>query len=146
MKPEFKSTEVGKIINLRHQVLRIGKPITTCHFEGDQNLSTFHFGIFINQEAIACVSMLKKNHPSIDDKKAYQLRGMAVLPEFQGQKIGKLLLRKAEQHLAQLDIETIWCNVRTSAIRFYEKNQYLQIGDPFQIPEVGSHVLMYKYL
>lgn len=146
MKPEFKSTEVEKIINVRHQVLRIGKPIETCHFEGDDEFSTLHFGMFINHETIACVSLMKKKHHTIDDKNVYQLRGMAVLPEFQGQKIGQLLLRKAEQHLVNFGIETIWCNVRTSAIGFYKKNQYLQIGDVFEIPEVGSHVLMFKNL
>lgn len=71
---------------------------------------------------------------------------MAVLTEFQDQKIGELLLLKAEQLIAKLDIDTIWCNVRTSAIGIYEKNQYLQIGNVFKIPDVGSHVLMYKYL
>jgi len=144
LKPEFKMTVVDNIISVRHQVLRIGKPIETCHFEGDDEFSTLHFGMFINCEAIACVSLMKKNHHTIDDKKAYQLRGMAVLPEFQGQKIGELLLRKAEQHLAKIGNQTIWCNVRTSAIGFYEKNQYLQIGDIFEIADVGPHILMFK--
>ena len=92
------------------------------------------------------MSFMPKPHPLIDDKNAYQLRGMAILPNFQGQKIGEMLLQKAEQYLKSIKVKTVWCNVRLKAIGFYGKNDFQIISDEFQIPDVGSHVLMFKEL
>ena len=146
MKPEIKLTTAENIIGIRHHVLRTGKPISTCYFEGDQLLSSFHFGAFLKNKIIGCVSLMPKPHPLIEDKNTYQLRGMAVLPNFRGQKIGEKLLYKAEEYLKSIKVKTLWCNVRLKAIGFYGKNNFQIISDEFQIPEVGSHVLMLKEL
>jgi len=146
LKPEIKLTDVENIIGVRHQILRTGKPILTCYFEGDELLSTFHFGAFTENKTIGCISLMLNKHLSFDDKNAYQLRGMAVLSDFQGQKIGEKLLQKAEQHLKSINVQTVWCNVRLEAIGFYSKNDFQIISDEFQIPNVGPHVLMSKKL
>lgn len=146
MKPEFKSTKVENIINVRHKVLRVGKPIESCNFQGDNDSTTLHFGIFKNHNTIACLSLMKAKHDLIGDKSSYQLRGMAVLPQYRGNNLGTQLLLKAEQHMAKSGVKTIWCNVRKTAIQFYVKNHYTQLGNVFDIPNVGPHVLMNKNL
>ena len=146
MKPEIKLAAVEDIIGIRHQVLRTGKPISTCYFEGDDLSNTYHFGTFLENKTIGCVTLMPKPHHSIDDKNAYQLRGMAILPDYQGQNIGEKLLYKAEEYLKSIKVKTVWCNVRLKAIRFYGKNDFQIISDEFQIPDVGPHVLMFKKL
>lgn len=146
MKPKIQLTDVENIIGIRHRVLRIGKPISSCHFDADKDSTSFHFAACHQNNVIGCVSLMKKSHQHFEDSEVYQLRGMAVLPEFQSQHVGQLLLQNAEAFLKLKHINLIWCNVRIKAMRFYEKNHYQHIGNEFDIPEVGPHVLMYKPL
>ncbi|MBS3738833.1 GNAT family N-acetyltransferase [Mesohalobacter halotolerans] len=146
MKLVYKLVDAKSVLNIRHQVLRKGRPLSTCHFLNDKSSSTYHIAAIYRGEAIGCVSLMQKTHDKIKDSKAYQLRGMAVLNKYQGKKIGKNLLEHAEEHLSSKQVKTIWCNVRIKAISFYKNNQYQQLGDEFNIPEVGPHVLMFKAL
>jgi len=142
----FSLTSVAKIIPLRHEVLRAGKPIETCYFNGDDEEETLHFSAHLNDQVVGCVSFIKNTHPKIEDTQAYQLRGMAVSPSLRGMHIGSKLLIYAEGHLKTLKENVIWCNVRHKAIPFYQKHGYHTLGDVFDIEMIGPHVLMYKHL
>ncbi len=146
MKTEIYQTEVQSILSIRHQVLRKERPLSTCHFNGDNLSDTFHFAAYINDEVVGCVSLMLKSNPEIEDKQSYQLRGMAVLENHQKKEIGKQLLNHSEQFLSSKAIKTIWCNVRIKAKVFYSKYGYKAVGKSFEIPDVGPHILMYKKL
>lgn len=45
---------------LRHPLLRKGKTIETCHFEGDDLQTTHHFGLFDNSDLIGIISLFLK--------------------------------------------------------------------------------------
>lgn len=68
------------------------------------------------------------------------LRGMAVLPEHQGECIAQELLNAAEDHLRGLGCTHISLDTTAPlqrAIRFYQRNGYLasgKIGDHFGLP------------
>jgi ribosomal protein S18 acetylase RimI-like enzyme len=143
---EIYQVDVQSIIPIRHQVLRKGKPLSTCHFQGDNLSDTFHFAAYFNDEIAGCVSLMLKSNTKIEDDQSYQLRGMAVLENHQNKEIGKHLLKHSEQFLGSKGIKTIWCNVRIKAKPFYSKNGYKTIGKTFEIPDVGPHILMYKAL
>jgi predicted N-acetyltransferase YhbS len=127
-------------------VLRKGKPILTCNFDGDQHKDTIHLAAYDNEKVIGCLSLMKNKHDQFSEQNAFQLRGMAVLPAFQNKKIGHLLLSYALDELVKKKIELVWCNVRLMAVSFYKKHSFITIGTEYIIPEVGPHVLMYKSL
>ena len=132
-------------ISIRHQVLRQGKPIETCHFDGDNLESTIHFGFFVNKILIGVISCFK-NNSIFDSENQYQFRGMAVLESFQNQGIGKKLVIYSENYLATKNTNLIWFNARFVAISFYQKLGYLIDGDGFEIGDIGEHFLMFKQL
>lgn len=144
MDVEIKPVDVQSILSIRHQVLRQGKPISSCHFDGDNLKTTYHIAAYIQNEIVGCVSLMSKTHSKIQFSKTYQLRGMAVLENHQGKKIGRQLLLASEACLKPKNISAIWCNVRIKAVTFYKKYGYIEIGKPFEIPEVGEHILMFK--
>jgi ribosomal protein S18 acetylase RimI-like enzyme len=146
LKAIFKKVTAEDILNLRHKVLRAGKPKSTANFDGDKSDSTYHFACILNSDPIGCLSLMKKSHEDFSVTNQYQLRGMAVDDNFRGKNVGKHLLEFAEKELISHQNLFIWCNVRVSAINFYSKNGYLRKGHTFNIPNVGSHVLMYKKL
>ncbi len=141
---QIKAISAKATIKVRQPILRTGLPIETCVFEGDELTSTLHLGAYINNQLVGVVTYLKNNTTTFGAKHQYQLRGMAVLSNFQKKGIGKLLIEKGEQILTNKNAQLIWCNARIVAVSFYQKNEFKIIGNPFDIPGVGAHYMMYK--
>ena len=134
----------SETVNIRHQVLRVGKPIESCLFDNDHLSTTLHFGIFENNVLKGVVSAFEKQNSIFEASSQFQIRGMAILSDNQGCGFGKMLLKFAENYLKISKKPFIWFNARIAAMMFYKKMGYLQRGEAFDIPNVGLHVLMYK--
>ena len=129
---------------VRHEVLRKGKPIETCQFKGDDDENTIHFGLYQNERLNGIISIFKEKNDLFSETNQFQIRGMAVLEEFQGKGFGAELVKEAENHCISLNTDLIWFNARENAVPFYKKLDYIIIGDSFLIPDVGIHFAMYK--
>ena len=129
---------------VRHEVLRKGKPIETCQFKGDDDENTVHFGLYQNERLNGIISIFKEKNDLFSETNQFQIRGMAVLEEFQGKGFGAELVKEAENHCISLNTDVIWFNARENAVPFYKKLDYIIIGDSFLIPDVGIHFAMYK--
>jgi GNAT superfamily N-acetyltransferase len=130
---------------VRSAVLRQGKPIETCFFLGDDAVGTTHFGLFIEANLIGVASVFKTSNKNFDNKNQFQLRGMAILEEYQSTGFGKLLIEEIFNFIESTQVELLWFNARESAVPFYEKLGCTKKGASFGIPEIGLHFLMYKY-
>jgi ribosomal protein S18 acetylase RimI-like enzyme len=131
---------------VRHSVLREGKPMDSCTFEGDDFESTYHLGVFIDNKLVGVCTLLKNKHKLILENNQYQLRGMAVLKAYQGKSLGKKLLLYGEYLLKKEHINVIWCHARESAVNFYKKYNYQITGNPFMVASIGLHHIMFKTL
>ena len=129
---------------VRHIVLRAGKPIESCQFNGDELGSTLHFGYYLNNQIIGVISLFEIDNSHFIAQKSFQIRGMAVLPTFQRQGVGVALMKEAEKFCATQKADLIWFNARTTAVGFYQKMGYEIVGSEFEINEVGPHFLMFK--
>lgn len=132
---------------LRSLVLRNGLPEAECIFTHDTLPTTFHLGYFDENNELLCIlTCMRENHGKIP-KDAYRLRGMATHPDHRRQGYAAELLHAAIEHLKiQLGIEYLWFNARTIAFPFYEALGFEFISDEFDIPGIGPHREMYKYL
>ncbi|WP_395044601.1 GNAT family N-acetyltransferase [Flavobacterium sp.] len=131
---------------IRHAVLRAGKPIETCLFEGDDKETTTHFGLFVNKKITGVASVYKNKNNTFIVSNQLQIRGMAVLEEAQKLGYGKLLILECERLAKTQNANLIWFNAREKAITFYEKLAYKKHGNSFLIADVGIHFLMTKEL
>lgn len=132
---------------MRQPVLRPGRPPEECIFEGDTTSSTLHLGAFLGYTLVGVASFMKNKHSHFNEPEQYQLRGMAVLPEYQNKKLGEKLLLEGEKRLIdQASNVLIWFNARESAIDFYKRYGYKTTGELFMIPNVCKHIVMYKNL
>lgn len=145
---EIKIKEIGflEVFEVRNPVLRPGKPIESCRFDGDDLVTTKHFGCFEDRKLIGIVSVFENNSALFGSDRQFQLRGMAVLPNNQSKGIGKKLLDFAENYVRQQKGELIWFNARIGAVAFYQKSGYEMVGEEFDIPDVGLHLVMFKNL
>jgi GNAT superfamily N-acetyltransferase len=131
---------------VRHPVLRAGKPVESCHFEGDELATTKHFGLFVENQVAGVVSIFKNPSAFSDTDEQYQLRGMAILESHQKKGYGEALLQYVENYLKSHKAQTIWFNARLAAIGFYKKLGYSITGKPFEIGDIGIHYTMFKEL
>ena len=100
--------------------------------------------MYQNERLIGIISIFKEKNDLFSETNQFQIRGMAVLEEFQGKGFGAELVREAENHCISLNTDLIWFNARENAVPFYKKLGYNSIGDSFLIPDVGIHFAMYK--
>lgn len=140
----FRIARLEEVVGLREAVLIRGTDRDTPYFEGDRDETTLHFGAFFGDRVLGCLSFMRNEWM---EKPAWQLRGMAIDPEFRGAGVGARLLAKAEEALVgQSDIRQLWCNARSGAVGFYRKQGWTAVSEEFQIPGVGPHYKMTKTL
>lgn len=143
--------EIRKISSIdtflvRHPILREGKPIESCQFDGDDFETTTHFGLFIDKNLIGVISVFKNNNVIFNFENQFQIRGMAILNNFQRKGFGDELVKHSEEFVKSQFGKLIWFNARESAVPFYEKLGYTKIGEPFFIADIGIHHIMKKKL
>lgn len=131
---------------LRQQVLRPRQPIEEMEWPQDHAVDSFHLGMCIGGHLIAVVSFIRERNEPLRGWKQYRLRGMATRPGFQGQGVGRELLRAGVDHLDTLKADLVWCNAREKATSFYSKEGFLPQGEPFEIEGIGVHQLMFLRL
>ncbi len=131
---------------VRHPVLRPGLPVESCIFNGDDLTTTAHYGIFDDGGLAGVVSVFKAKNSLFTDASQLQVRGMAVLPQYQKKGFGEKLIQQAEHYALQQNTALLWFNAREAAVGFYKKMGYLVTGSPFDIAGVGIHYVMYKHL
>ena len=131
---------------VRQEVLRPGKPLKECFFDGDLEEETIHLGYFDNRKLAAVATYAPRKNDLFDTPHQYQLRGMAVLPSYRKKNLGKKLLLEGEKLLKAKNADVLlWFNARETAVGFYEKFGYKTIGPAFMIPNVCMHIVMYKH-
>lgn len=72
---------------VRQPVLRKGKPIESCIFDGDDLETTHHFGLFDDENLTGIISLFEKINPIFAERNQAQIRGMAVLENHQKKRI-----------------------------------------------------------
>ena len=131
---------------VRLPVLRPGKPVESCIFDGDDLPATVHLGIYDDGAVVGVISIFESGSPLFGEGRQFQLRGMAVLASHQKQGLGDKLMAAAEGYIRDNGGGLIWFNAREIAVGFYKKMGYKIIGEPFTIGDIGTHYVMWKSL
>jgi len=127
---------------LRQRILRPGVGVEGCVFAGDDDTETVHFGAYVGDELVGIASLYTEASPDFEGKRGWRIRGMATDVPVQGKGFGAQMVLACLAHAQSEGGEVLWCNARTSAIGFYAKLGFEVVGEEFEIPEVGPHVVM----
>ena len=132
---------------LRLRVLRFGAPEDSVDFPGDHAADSAHFGArFSSGDLLSVGSVICEPAPWAPTKRAWRIRGMATAPEVRSQGHGARVLAAIMEHVDRHGGGFVWCNARTPAVRFYERAGFVTRGEPWDDPEVGPHVAMWRTL
>jgi predicted GNAT family N-acyltransferase len=133
----FNKEDKSLIFKLRQKVLRT--PLGLDLFEEDLDAEAKQIIIIAEQDnsIIGCIMLLPI------DNKVIKFRQMAVDFEWQNKRIGAGLLIAAEAYALKHDFLRIELHARKTALNFYLKNGYQQVGNVFD--EVGiPHIKCFK--
>jgi GNAT superfamily N-acetyltransferase len=132
---------------LRSAQLRNGAALEACVFDADNRVGTFHMGYFVEQqvEPIVILTLQREDLPNLNaDGRGYRLRGMATHAAFQGKGYGRQALQNAIAWIYRHGLaQYIWCHARAIAYPFYESLGFEKWGEPFSLPKIGVHQVMW---
>lgn len=131
---------------IRHKILRPHQSFEDSKYDTDHLDTTLHVGAIADGTIISIASFSKVTHHELTSSKQYQLRAMATLPEFRRQNMGKSIVAYAEKVLKEKKIDFIWCKARIEVKGYYEKLGFEPMGDVFEYPGLGPHIIMVKKL
>lgn len=132
---------------LRARVLRAGAPPESVHLPVDDRPDTAAFAATTTDGTVVGTAIVfPEACPWLPGPRAWRLRGMATAEGRRGRGIGARVLDAVLAHVAAGGGEVVWCNARTPARRFYERAGFAVHGDPWDDPEIGPHVAMWRRL
>jgi len=122
---KFGSDEYGSEVQLRYENLRKPLGLEFSREELDKEQDFFHFGAFDGAELIGCLVLVPLSQTEIN------MRQVAVIPDRQGQGIGKRLVQAAEEYAREKGFEWMKLHARETAVPFYLSLGYEIYSDPF---------------
>jgi len=122
---------------VRLDVLRRGTPVREANYDGDDDPRTVHIGAELNGRVVATSTWLVVPWQGDPAAPAVQLRGMAVVDEMQNTGVGRALIEAGVAHARSLDARFVWAKARDSAIYFYERCDFVVVGEQFMEPTTG---------
>ena len=129
---------------LRHKMLRQGKKFSTTSYNRDNEEHTFHLAAFLGDEIVSCGTFYPEKTNRIYSKNSYRLRGMATDTKYSRNGFGKEIMSKAFIILKNSNCDLLWYNARLVALSFYRAVGMKEIGNLFDISDIGPHYFMYK--
>ena len=130
------------IIDLRHRVLRPGRPRETAVFNGDDLPTSHHYAAVVSDgRIIGCATFHLNSH---EGEPAWQLRGMATDAGWCGRGVGRQVLTAGEAAVVAIGPRLLWCNARQAAVGFYERLGWEIRSELFEIAVAGPHYKMWK--
>jgi len=100
-----------------------------------------HFGAFDGERLVGIVSLYREDRPD-GPERGWRLRGMATETDVRGAGFGTALLAACIEHVAASGGGELWCNARLAALGFYRRAGFEVVGEEFDIPGIGPHVVM----
>jgi GNAT superfamily N-acetyltransferase len=75
---------------------------------------------------------------------SWRLRAMATADGFRGRGLGRRVLDAVIEHVSLAGGGLLWCGARIRAVPFYERAGFSTLGNLYEEPVVGTHVLMWR--
>jgi GNAT superfamily N-acetyltransferase len=132
--------------DLRGRVLRPGLPLERVRWPADDDPDAAAFAATDERgEVVGTALVYPEPCPWQSDRLgAWRLRGMATAEDHRSTGVGAAVLAAVLEHLAWAGATVVWCNARVPARRFYERAGFAAHGEPWDDPEIGPHVAMWR--
>lgn len=132
------SKEWQSAVELREKILRHPLGSSFTQEELDEEKDQFNIAGFLGDEIVA-TSVL------VQETDAIKMQRVVVSNELRNKSIGSDMMKFCETITMSKGFDTIYCHARDSAVRFYQNNLYLPVGEYF-LEDGIPHLKMTKKL
>lgn len=143
--PELILVKAADCLPLRERILRPGQAPSAYTYAQDDDPRALHFGVRAGKQLVGVASLLPEPrgdaYPGGPGPEGWRLRGMAVEEERRGTGLGRMLLQ-AVQAVVQQRGGGLWFTARVKVRPFYERYGCVALGEVFELPGGGPHVVM----
>lgn len=129
---------------LRQALLRPHQTLDEVGFPGDGAPGAAHWAVRNGDRLVAVASLLPERPALGGAPGDWRVRGMATHPELRRRGLGAALIHACVEHAAARGGTALWCHARLAAVPFYRAQEFQELGEPFDEPEIGPHVLMWR--
>jgi predicted GNAT family N-acyltransferase len=140
--PLIRPVAADEVRPLRHRVLRPGQGFEETTYPGDD--AGVHLGAFDDGDTLVGIASLYEEDRIGGRARGWRLRGMATDATVRGAGFGAALLEGCIEHVAGAGGTELWCNARMVAVGFYRRAGFEVVSDEFDVPGIGSHVVMVR--
>ena len=144
LKTEIHKVNAEIIRPLRHSELRKGEDFSTTSYTRDKDQETFHMAYFKEEKIVVCATFYPEYSEKLNAGNSYRLRGMATDSSYLRKGYGYQIMQEAFRILKSKQCDLLWCNARLIAVPFYKSLGFQEVGELFDISEIGPHYYMYK--
>jgi GNAT superfamily N-acetyltransferase len=132
---------------LRMSVLRPWQSPGESMYAREGDRETAHYAVLGEDGTVLAVgSVMEEGHPREPRAGDWRVRGMATDPALRRRGLGRAVLSALEAHARGHGGRRLWCNARTGARAFYEREGWSTEGEEFEIEGIGPHFVMAKTL
>jgi predicted GNAT family N-acyltransferase len=133
---------------LRQRVLRAHEELGQLALPGDDDPDTCHVAALTASGEVVSTANVRREPPPWEPNAndGWRLRGMATSEQLRGRGLGTRLLDAALAHVATRGGGLVWCNARLPAQRCYDRGGFATRGEPWNDPDLGPHVVMWRYV
>jgi len=140
----FKEISLEIIKKYRKENLYKNLPKKLATYKEDNYKNTKHFGLFCDDFFVSGLTIIEQTK-SISEIDSLQIRGMFTVKNKYNMGYGSTLINLLLKYLRKKKTGVIWCNSRMSAINFYKKNNFKEVGQTFEIKLIGKHKKLVRY-
>ena len=133
---------------LRKRILRPHQEGEAVVLPGDDDPRAAHIGARdASGELVGVATISPQPCPWAPERTdTWRLRGMATAERWRSAGVGGKVLRAAVEHVRAHGGMLVWCNARTGAVGFYEREGFSAAAEPYVDPELGPHLPMQREL
>ena len=127
------TNEYDRLVEVRVKSLLEPIGIPASYILPEKEKDDIFIAALINDDIIGCCVLTR-----VDDT-TVQLRQMAVIEAYRGQKIGKAIIKFAEKTAKENGYSKLMMHARDPVIEFYKKSGYEIAGEQFFEVGMGHH-------
>ena len=142
---EFEVREImpGDTYELRRALLRPHQQVNEMTWPHDEGPDTLHLGAFRGDQLVGIGTIHRQPMPGAAEAEAWRVRGVAVEYGHRGYGVGAMLFNRLLEHATVLEAQLVWANATATSFGFFEHHGFRRRGEPFELPDIGPHYVVF---
>lgn len=137
MRYNFRPISQEEAKALREPILRPSYPL-------DWHQDSLHLGAFDGELLVGMCSIYHENPQQQLEQRAWRIRSIATLPQYQKQGLAKALIEKCIDYVRSKKGIFVWSNGHSAIGSFYEKCGFTLEGPKDSLPGIGAPLFYMK--